>query len=81
VTSNPSGAAIVFDDRQEANWTTPFTFQNVSKGRHTFEFRKSGYVPERRIVVLLGNEIQRVSVVLTMAAGILNRRSQHLCRW
>jgi hypothetical protein len=50
---------------------TPYTFQNVSKGRHTLEVRKSGYLPERRIVVLLGNESQRVSVVLAMAAGIL----------
>jgi serine/threonine protein kinase len=71
VTSSPSGAEIIFDDRQNSAWTTPFTFQNVSKGRHTFEVRKSGYVTERRIVVLLGNESQRVSVVLTMAAGLL----------
>jgi hypothetical protein len=71
VTSTPSGAEIVFDDRQNSAWTTPYTFQNVSKGRHTFEVRKPGYVPERRIVVLLGNESQRVSVVLTMAAGML----------
>ncbi len=71
VTSTPSGAEIIFDDRQNGSWTTPYTFQNVSKGRHTLEVRKSGYVPERRIVVLLGNESQRVSVVLTMAAGML----------
>lgn len=71
VTSNPAGAEIIFDDRQNSAWTTPYTFQNVSKGRHTFEVRKPGYVPERRIVVLLGNESQRVSVVLTMAAGML----------
>jgi len=71
VTSNPSGAEVIFDDRQNSVWTTPYTFQNVSKGRHTFEVRKPGYVPERRIVVLLGNETQRVSVVLTMAAGLL----------
>ena len=71
VTSSPSGAEIIFDDRQNNSWTTPYTFQNVSKGRHTLEVRKSGYVTERRIVVLLGNESQRVSVVLTMAAGML----------
>ena len=71
VTSNPAGAEIIFDDRQNSAWTTPYTFQNVSKGRHTFEVRKPGYVPESRIVVLLGNESQRVSVVLTMAAGML----------
>jgi len=71
VTSNPSGAEIIFDDRQNGSWMTPYTFQNVSKGRHTLEVRKSGYVPERRIVVLLGNESQRVSVVLIMAAGML----------
>ena len=71
VTSSPSGAEIIFDERQSSSWTTPYTFQNVSKGRHTFEVRKSGYVTERRIVVLLGNESQRVSVVLTMAAGLL----------
>jgi hypothetical protein len=71
VTSNPSGAEIIFDDRQNGSWMTPYTFQNVSKGRHTLEVRKPGYVPERRIVVLLGNESQRVSVVLTMAAGML----------
>jgi hypothetical protein len=71
VSSTPPGAEIVFDDRQNKAWTTPFTFQNVSKGRHTFEIRKSGYVPERRIVLLLGNEIQKVSVVLPMSAGLL----------
>jgi len=71
VTSNPSGAEIIFDDQQNRAWTTPFTFQNVSKGRHTLEVRKPGYVTERRIVVLLGNESQRVSVVLAMAAGVL----------
>jgi hypothetical protein len=71
VTSTPSGAEIIFDDRQNNSWTTPYTFQNVSKGRHTLEHRKSGYVPERRIMLLLGNESQRVSVVLTMAAGML----------
>jgi serine/threonine protein kinase len=71
VTSNPSGAEIIFDDRQNNSWTTPYTFQNVSKGRHTLEVRKSGYVTERRIVVLLGNESQRVSVALMIAAGML----------
>ena len=71
VTSTPAGAEIIFDDRQSGSWMTPYTFQNVSKGRHTLEIRKSGYVPERRIVLLLGNESQRVSVVLTMAAGML----------
>jgi hypothetical protein len=71
VTSSPSGAEIVFDDRQNNSWTTPYTFQSVSKGRHTLEIRKVGYVTERRIVVLLGSDIQRVSVALTMAAGIL----------
>jgi len=71
VTSSPSGAEIIFDDRQNSAWTTPFTFQNVSKGRHTLEVRKTGYVTERRIVVLLGNESQRVSVLLAMAAGVL----------
>jgi len=71
VTSTPSGAEIIFDDRQNGSWMTPYTFQNVSKGRHTLEIRKSGYVPERRIMLLLGNESQRVSVVLTMAAGML----------
>jgi len=71
VTSDPPGAEIVFDDKHTRSWTTPFTFRSVSKGRHTLEVRKAGYVPERRIVVLLGNEIQRVNVVLTMAAGML----------
>ena len=71
VTSTPSGAEIIFDDRQNGSWITPYTFQNVSKGRHTLEVKKSGYVPERRIVVLLGNESQRVSLLLTMAAGML----------
>lgn len=71
VTSNPSGAEIIFDDQQNSAWTTPFTFQHVSKGRHTLEVRKSGHVPERRIVLLLGNESQRVSVVLAVAAGML----------
>jgi PEGA domain len=71
VTSTPSGAEIIFDDRQSGSWMTPYTFQNVSKGRHTLEVKKSGYVPERRIVVLLGNESQRVSVVLIVAAGML----------
>jgi serine/threonine-protein kinase len=71
VVSTPPGAEIVFDDQQNKAWTTPFTFQSVSKGRHTFEIRRSGYVPERRILVLLGNEIQKVSVVLTMSAGLL----------
>ena len=71
VTSSPSGAEIIFDDRQNNSWTTPYTFQNVSKGRHTLEIRKVGYVTERRIVVLLGNDSQRVSVALTMAAGML----------
>jgi len=71
VTSTPTGAEIVFDDQNDVAWTTPYTFQNVSKGRHTLEVRKPGYVPERRIVVLLGNESQKVSVVLAMAAGML----------
>jgi serine/threonine protein kinase len=71
VASTPPGAEIVFDDHQNKAWTTPFTFQNVLKGRHTFEIRKLGYVPERRILVLLGNEIQRVNVVLTISAGLL----------
>src|SRR4029453_4770991 len=70
VTSNPSGAEIIFDDRQNGSWMTPYTFQNVSKGRHTLEVRKSGYVTERRIVVLLGNKSQRVSVALMIAAGM-----------
>ncbi len=71
VDSTPAGAEIVFDDEAKSAWLTPYTFQSVSKGRHTLEVRKAGYVPERRIVILLGNESQRVSVVLTMAAGML----------
>jgi len=71
VTSNPSGAEIIFDDQQNSSWKTPYSFQNVSKGRHTLEVRKAGFVIERRVVVLLGNESQGVSVVLTMSAGML----------
>ena len=40
VTSNPSGAEIIFDDRQNSSWMTPYTFQNVSKGRHTLEVQE-----------------------------------------
>ncbi|MCI0627666.1 MAG: protein kinase [Acidobacteria bacterium] len=71
VISNPSGAEIVFDEKESTSWTTPYTFRGITKGRHTLEIRKSGYVTERRIVVLLGSDSQRVNVVLTMAAGIL----------
>jgi Protein kinase domain/PEGA domain len=71
VASSPSGAEIVFDGQQNSAWTTPFTFQNVSKGRHTLEVRKAGHVPERRVVVLQGDESQRVSVALAMASGLL----------
>ncbi|MSO23809.1 MAG: PEGA domain-containing protein [Acidobacteria bacterium] len=71
VTSNPSGAEIIFDDQQNSSWKTPYSFQNVSKGRHTLEVRKAGFVIERRVVVLLGNESQRVGLVLTLAAGML----------
>lgn len=71
VSSTPPGAEIVFDDQSQADWLTPHAFQNVRKGRHTLEVRKTGYLPERRIVILLGNETQRINVTLTLAAGIL----------
>jgi serine/threonine protein kinase len=71
VSSTPPGAEIVLDDQFNQAWHTPHSFQSVSKGRHTLEIRKSGYLTERRIVVLLGSETQRINVVLTLAAGIL----------
>ncbi len=69
--STPSDAEIAFDAKTETSWRTPHTFRNVPKGRHTLEVRKSGYVPERRIVLLLGNENQQINIVLTLAAGLL----------
>jgi serine/threonine protein kinase len=72
ISTVPPRAEIVFDDRSDPKWVTPYSFQNVSKGRHTLEVRKAGYVTERRIIVLLGNETQHINVVLTAAAGILN---------
>ena len=71
VSSTPSGAAIAFDDRAEASWRTPHTFQNLPQGRHTLQVSKPGYVTETRIVALSGNESQWVHVVLTKATGIL----------
>ena len=49
----------------------PIRSRTFPKDGTLSKFEKSGYVTERRIVVLLGNESQRVSVVLTMAAGML----------
>jgi eukaryotic-like serine/threonine-protein kinase len=71
VSSTPSGAAIAFDDRAEASWRTPHTFQNLPQGRHTLQVSKPGYLTETRIVALSGNESQWVHVVLTKATGIL----------
>ena len=51
---------------------TPFIFHDVSTGRHTLDIRKPGYNIERRIVVLLGKETQRINVVLAAAFGVLN---------
>jgi serine/threonine-protein kinase len=71
VSSTPPGAEIILDDNSDPGWKTPYSFQNVRKGRHTLEVRKSGYVIERRIVILLGKESERINVVLALAAGIL----------
>ena len=49
----------------------PIRSKTFPKDGTLSKFEKSGYVTERRIVVLLGNESQQVSVVLTMAAGML----------
>ncbi len=71
VSSTPSGAQIVFDNVRSPEWLSSYTFENVSKGRHTLEVKKAGYVTETRIVILLSNETQRITVVLRAASGIL----------
>jgi serine/threonine protein kinase len=71
ISSTPSDAAIAFDDRAEATWRTPHTFQNLPKGRHTLQVSKPGYLTETRIVALSGSETQWVHVVLAKATGIL----------
>jgi serine/threonine-protein kinase len=71
VSSTPPGAQIILDDKADATWMTPFTFETVPIGRHTLEFKKAGYSTERRIVVLQGNAAQRINVVLSPVSGIL----------
>jgi serine/threonine protein kinase len=71
VSSTPPGAQIVFDDKEDTAWMTPFTFQDVSIGRHTLDIKKPGYNTERRIVILLSKETQRINVVLATAFGVL----------
>src|SRR5262249_9399686 len=62
VSSTPPDAQIIFDDKDDAGWMTPFTFEEVPSGRHTLEIKKGGYGTERRIFVLLGKETQRINV-------------------
>src|SRR5262249_27148451 len=71
VSSTPPNAQIIFDDKEDAGWMTPFSFEEVPSGRHTLEIKKGGYGTERRIFVLLGKETQRINVVLSPVSGIL----------
>src|SRR5437867_1099884 len=71
VSSTPPGAQIVFDDKEEESWLTPYTFREIAAGRHTLDIKKVGFNTERRIVILFGTETQRINVVLVQASGIL----------
>jgi hypothetical protein len=71
VSSAPPGAQIVFDDKEEEGWLTPYTFHGIAAGRHTLDIKKSGFNTERRIIILFGKETQRIKVALVPASGIL----------
>jgi len=71
VSSTPPGAQIVFDDKEEESWLTPYTFHEIAAGRHTLDIKKSGFNTERRIVILFGKETQRINLVLVPVSGIL----------
>jgi eukaryotic-like serine/threonine-protein kinase len=71
ISSTPSGAQVILDNKEDERWITPFAFRNVAPGRHTLDIRKPGYSTERRTVIVFGSEAQKVDVQLVEASGIL----------
>jgi serine/threonine protein kinase len=71
VASTPSDAQISLDGTEDPSWITPYSFKNITAGRHTLDVRKPGYHSERRIFVMSGTETQRINLVLVSASGVL----------
>ncbi len=71
VSSTPTGAQIVLNDKEDRSWVTPYTFQNLSPGRHSVDVKKAGYNTERKIIILSGSEVQRIHLMLAEPRGLL----------
>lgn len=50
VNSNPEGAQITFDGKNESAWTTPFSLAGISAGPHTLTVSKPGYGTDTRTI-------------------------------
>ncbi|MGA9392108.1 MAG: PEGA domain-containing protein [Candidatus Sulfotelmatobacter sp.] len=50
IDSNPQGAQVQLDGKNDASWVTPFTLSGLDPGQHTVTVTKAGYSPDTRVV-------------------------------
>ncbi|HLW51927.1 MAG TPA: protein kinase [Candidatus Angelobacter sp.] len=65
IASQPAGAKVSIDGRNDLNWVTPFTASRLIPGNHTLVFSKDGYNLETRNIESLAGKSVSFSVDLT----------------
>ena len=69
VNSNPEGAQIRVDGRNDTSWVTPYNLTGIAAGQHTITVSKTGYGTETRTVDVASNSKSVVVVPLTQLAA------------
>ena len=65
IASQPAGAKVSIDGRDDLNWVTPFRASRLSPGNHKLVFSRDGYAQESRSVESLAGKSVSLSVDLT----------------
>jgi len=69
VRSNPPGARITIDGRNNPEWVTPYTIPDLTTGYHSVVVAKEGYGDAQRSVSIEGGRANTIDAVLTMPGG------------
>ncbi|MGK5086011.1 PEGA domain-containing protein [Bdellovibrionota bacterium FG-2] len=76
VTSSPSGAEIIIDERPLANLRTPMGFQQVPAGSHDIALRKNGYQDFNQHIELRGGEKLMLPTVRLVSLEQIRRQER-----
>lgn len=69
ITSEPSGAAVWIDDKEEIG-ITPLVIENQSVGEHKIYLEKGGYSTETT-AILQANDIKKINLIIKFGVGKL----------